>query len=233
MNHREEKELAELKAVVELWLHERSTNEIVHQLKLDEMTVRKRIDTYIDVCCAAKLSVEGKPGFQIAHGLECSEPHVTKLLRFARDLRVMQQTVDPTVIPEAQVSCRLYKCDLNSALSSVSRTFRAAHVFHTPSTTVWSRRIQIFGRCAGPCLADRLMKSRILGTTWGETIAAAIDAICQQYTWRNRKDELTCVPTTGEMIGMEESGPHLSSSELARQLATSISGNGRHFRFAA
>lgn len=89
----------------------------------------------------------------------------------------------------------------------------------------WASRLETFGRAAAPYIGSLIAGSRVVGTSWGETLAAVVRGLAGRPA-QPPKPPIQFVPLCGEML----QGPprKVSASNLAYQLDEIINGDLRH-----
>lgn len=103
------------------------------------------------------------------------------------------------------------------------RIFDSASTEATPAA--WAARLEAFGRAAAPYLWPLLAGSRVVGTSWGETLAAVVRGLSIRPAPPPRH-AVTFVPLCGEML---EGPPRkVSASNLAYRLDEIVNGDVRH-----
>jgi hypothetical protein len=103
------------------------------------------------------------------------------------------------------------------------RIFDSGGTESTPAA--WDARLESFGRAAAPYVWSVIAGSRVVGTSWGETLAAVVRALASRPAAPPRHP-IQFVPLCGEML---EGPPRkVSASNLAHQLDEVVNGDLRH-----
>jgi DNA-binding Lrp family transcriptional regulator len=89
----------------------------------------------------------------------------------------------------------------------------------------WASRLETFGRAAAPYIGRLIAGSRVVGTSWGETLAAVVRGLAGRPA-QLPKHPIQFVPLCGEML----QGPprKVSASNLAYQLDEIVNGDLSH-----
>lgn len=104
------------------------------------------------------------------------------------------------------------------------RIFDSGGTDSTPAG--WTARLETFGRAAAPYLASLIAGSRVVGTSWGETLAAVVRHMAARPPQQPPRHPVQFVPLCGEML---EGPPRkASASNLAYRLDEIVNGDLRH-----
>ena len=78
----------------------------------------------------------------------------------------------------------------------------------------WATRLEVFGRAVAPYIGDLISNARVVGTSWGETIASIVRALAERPPLRAKRP-IQFFGLCGEML---EGPPRkVSASSLAQQ----------------
>ena len=93
------------------------------------------------------------------------------------------------------------------------------------TAAAWASRLETFGRAAAPYIWSLIAGSHVVGTSWGESLAAVVRALVSR-PGRPPSHAVQFVPLCGEML---EGPPRkVSASNLAYQLDEIVNGDLRH-----
>jgi len=184
-------------------------------------------------------SERGMNNKMISEELHISESAVSKALKECFDQGRLQLVFNRDGLTEKQLSALQATSagagELRRLLASFRKDSSAVvtepdvRIFDSGSTETtpagWAARLEAFGRASAPYITSLILSSRVVGTSWGKTLAAIVRGLAERSPVRP-KNPIQFVPLCGEML---EGPPRkVSASNLAYQLDEVINGDLAH-----
>lgn len=191
-------------------------------------------DVQVEMLAAAFLAGEGNKQVDIATMLGISQARVSRLLADARSDYLREEvTFIRKNVPEPlmqRVLQRVARKGAGNRLRLLPRQYGHApfpevRVFdcRAPASDAMAR-IEELGIQAAPYIKTLLTRSHYCGVTWGGMLRAVVSALGKlQIAPPWRKEELQCIPLSGEPLGNEPVS--FSSSNLAHDLGNIVNGS--------
>ncbi|MBI1763578.1 MAG: hypothetical protein HYR56_19305 [Acidobacteria bacterium] len=199
----------------------------------------KTADT-LTMLTIAFMAGEGKLQNEIASDLGLSQATVSRLLAKARatgylkaEVRFVHEKVAPATLQEIRVAASRKKLEvrLNELMRQhsarkglVLREFPSGSQETTDEA--WAKRLQEFSQRAAPFVRQLLMRAKLCGVSWGETLGVLIAMLAGPPLAPPRSNAApNAIPLCGEPLGQEPN--HFSSSNLAALLEKFYTGDDR------
>ena len=175
----------------------------------------------------------------IARDLGISPSAVSKILQecfdegrlrlvFNRDGLSSQEldSLETIVTGAADLKLRLARFKKDTAAVVEAPDVRVVDSGGTGATpAAWATRLETFGRAAAPFIEGLIANARVVGTSWGETIASIVRALAERRPLRPARP-IQFFGLCGEML---EGPPRkASASSLAHQLDQIVNGGPSH-----
>src|SRR5690242_16034966 len=197
----------------------------------------------LEAQAAAYLSSQGNAQARVAEVLGVSQGEVSRLLGLARQEGWLR--TECTLPPDAVAAVeQLVFSGRNELVARLRREAerhgapapRGVRIFHSggegEDPPSWDRRSQVFGRVAASRVQELLPVMRLVGVTWGKTIARVVDGLRQLNPQPPALPApIRFIPLTGEPLTYPD--PETSSSNLAHWLNDLINGGASHFHSLA
>jgi len=176
---------------------------------------------------------------EIGEALDISESAVSKVLKECFEQGRIQLVFNREGLTPKQISMLQATAagagELKRLMARFHKDFAAVvdepdvRIFDSGSTettpAAWSARLDAFGRAAAPYVAPLIAASHVVGTSWGETLAAIVRGLDGRFP-QAPKRPIHFVPMCGEML---EGPPRkASASNLAYRLDEMVNGGPRH-----
>jgi DNA-binding transcriptional regulator LsrR (DeoR family) len=168
---------------------------------------------------------------QISEILECSQSHVSRLLKIAEERAWLQ--IDPAFVPKGidkdrqeEIRRRMEPKILANKLKDIQPAnkvrVRNVRVFNTGTGSIDSR-LSAFGRAAAGRVEELLANSSVVGVSFGETLHRVVEGLEWLRVRPRTEKRLKIVPVAGEVVSYVRIG---SSSTWLSHLLRSILNDG-------
>lgn len=203
------------------------------------MSRPRKIGDEFKLRIALMSSEGGMTNRQIAEELDISESAVSKALKESFEQGRVRVVFNREGLTEKQLAALRSSAaganELKRSLAAMPKDSRAVvtepdvRIFDTENVettpAAWTARLDRFGKDAAPYILSLVMQSRLVGTSWGETLAALVRGLPERSVERP-KLPIQFVPLCGEML---EGPPRkASASNLAYKLDEIVNGDRTH-----